>query len=172
MEIKDYFILSISILALIFSFINTKIQIKANRKQMKENNLMNLRKEWIQDFIKLSSEIYEFVYIRFATYNESKPEFINRIHKIYYFINELRLRTTIDGEELKPIINELNAYVVSMNEYYENKLSLTDIDGNKENREVFLAEYTMSCQNLEYSIDSIQEEFIKVRKNESAKLIL
>lgn len=51
----------IAIAGIIFSYFNTNKILKANREQMKAENMIKLRQVWIQDFSKLASKMYVYL---------------------------------------------------------------------------------------------------------------
>ncbi len=126
MDLKDYLVLSLSFGALIFSYINTKMQIKANREQMKADNLIKLRSEWIQRFSKLIINIKAkfstiLEYAMHLDYKDENIEWekINATKKEIYFLqNELLLFVTLEGESLTFTSHDKETPVILINEMY------------------------------------------------------
>lgn len=101
-----YISVIVSLVALIVSIVMSYVQISANRKQMRFDNMIKLRKEWIQDFSQLMTKILNellsmSIYVGGRSFEKESEDFdkvSNHRDKIFFYQSELILKVTLEGE--------------------------------------------------------------------------
>lgn len=164
-----YFSVIISLIALLVSIIMSFVQMKASKRLMKQDNLIKLRKEWIQDFIKLASEIYEFLlFLNNDSVKHSNTR-TERIGKIENYIAQLSLRNTIDGTNLFEITDLLKLYIKEYSEIISLSSS-TQFHADQEEKNKVRKETSMKADSIVELTERIMLEFISRRNIETMKL--
>jgi len=101
---------------------NFEKQLEADRERMKHDNMIRMRKEWIQDFSKISCLISELLYkltMKFHGTPDGKIEKVKEslsaeIDQLQLLDSQLKLKITLEGEELTPlhlIFDDFIAYI-------------------------------------------------------------
>lgn len=102
------------------------ITIRANRKQMREDNLIKLRKEWIQDFSNLASKINLELFHLNLIANKNKVnisiadsvkismEFDVHYHNMFLYRSELLMKITLEGEKFNDVYNFLDQVTTNL----------------------------------------------------------
>lgn len=108
--LETYFPFIAFFITSMITLITLVITIKANRGQMREDNLIKLRKEWIQEFRKMCIEVE----ILFEKVSDDENLFSG---KVYEYIRELsskyfhlKFMVTIDGQVLDYLFVLVNDY--------------------------------------------------------------
>lgn len=115
----------IAIAGIIFSYFNTNKILKANREQMKADNMIKLRQVWIQDFSKLAGKVYVYLsemvmsmetivgLINMETSPDNHiPEYYDLNKKLVFVTDQILLKVNLEGksyDSLNDSILYLNA---------------------------------------------------------------
>lgn len=111
----------ITLIVLIFT-------LRSNRKRIREDNLMKIRKEWIQDFSKLCAEIYKTMKDdRDKPFNPYDIKYIQdqkqldniKYNKLSEYRDELEFKVRVDGTELMSLSSNVTTFLYGLKEYFD-----------------------------------------------------
>ena len=155
----------ITLIVLIFT-------LRSNRKRIREDNLMKIRKEWIQDFSQISSEVFGIMSkqtnIRlFSKIKENEiDEHNDSIFKLNYQLNLLKLKVRVDGEQLTEIISCLESFINALS--YKFFLQCSEEQKTNEELEKIYELFQIIKESdvlfNKYSVVIVQEEIKKIKQ--------
>lgn len=94
--------------------------IVANRLQMKKDNMIKLRKEWIQDFKLFTVRAYRTMIEICITLDKMSTKNANKYSaELLEFINIALINYTIEGKEITTVIKSLRVFDKKYNEWYD-----------------------------------------------------